>query len=144
MIEEQERTDWPSKSRQSPKTGTRFKKAGKKNIVKKAKKITVKEDRLTSKLGLTFIIVCRGNSIMTQVEIITVSKKGQVVLPKKVREEMRVNQGSKLLLIEKEGKAVLSKLDPLLKDKSFTLLASEKSLAKDWLSKKEEEAWKDL
>ena len=81
---------------------------------------------------------------MTQVEIITVSKKGQVVLPKKVREEMNVSQGSKLLLIEKEGKATLSKLDPLLKDKSFTLLASEKSLAKDWLSKEEEEAWKNL
>ena len=81
---------------------------------------------------------------MTQVEIITVSKKGQVVLPKKVREKMGVSQGSKLLLIEKEGRATLSKLDTLLKDKSFTLLASEKSLAKDWLSKEEEEAWKDL
>jgi len=81
---------------------------------------------------------------MTQVEIITVSKKGQVVLPKNVREEMRVSQGSKLLLVEKEGKATLSKLDALVKDKSFTLLASEKSLAKDWLSKEEEEAWKDL
>ena len=81
---------------------------------------------------------------MTQVEIITVSRKGQVVLPKNVREEMRVNQGSKLLLIEKEGRVTLSKLDTLLKDKSFTLLTSEKSLAKDWLSKEEEKAWKDL
>ena len=81
---------------------------------------------------------------MTQVEIITVSRKGQVVLPKKVREDMQINQGSKLLLIEKEGKLTLSKLDSLLKDKSFTLLASEKSLAKDWLSKKEEDAWKNL
>ncbi len=81
---------------------------------------------------------------MTQIEIITVSKKGQVVLPKKIREEMRVGYGSKLLLIEKEGKATLSKLDPLLKDKAFTLLASEKSLAKDWLSKEEEESWKNL
>ena len=81
---------------------------------------------------------------MTQVEIITVSRKGQVVLPKNVREEMRVNQGSKLLLIEKEGRVTLSKLDTLLKDKSFTLLASEKGLAKDWLLKEEEEAWKNL
>lgn len=81
---------------------------------------------------------------MTQVAIITVSRKGQVVLPKNVREEMRVNQGSKLLLIEKEGRVTLSKLDTLLKDKSFTLLTSEKSLAKDWLSKEEEKAWKDL
>ena len=81
---------------------------------------------------------------MGQVEIITVSKKGQVVLPKKVREEMKIDQGSKLLLIEKDGKATLSKLDSLLKDNSFTLLASERSLAKDWLSKEEEEAWANL
>ena len=81
---------------------------------------------------------------MGKVEIITVSKKGQVVLPKNVREEMRISQGSKLLLIEKGGKITLSKLDPLLKDKSFTMLASEKSLAKDWLSKEEDEAWKNL
>ena len=81
---------------------------------------------------------------MTQVEIITVSNKGQVVLPKKVREKMRIEKGSRLLLVEKEGKVTLSKLDTLMKDKSFTLLASEKSLAKDWLSKEEEEAWKGL
>ena len=81
---------------------------------------------------------------MGQVEIITVSKKGQVVLPKKIREDMQIKQGSKLLLIEKEGKLILSKLDSLLKDKSFTLLASEKSLEKDWLLKEEEDAWKDL
>ncbi len=81
---------------------------------------------------------------MTQVEIITVSKKGQVVLPKNVREEMRLSQGSKLLLVEKGGKVTLSKLDSLLRDKSFSLLASEKSLAKDWLSKEEDETWKDL
>jgi hypothetical protein len=30
------------------------------------------------------------------------------------------------------------------KDKILTHLASEKTLAKDWLSKKEDEAWQDL
>ena len=29
-------------------------------------------------------------------------------------------------------------------ERNFTMLASEKSLAKDWLSKEEDEAWKDL
>jgi len=81
---------------------------------------------------------------MAQVEIITVSKKGQVVLPKNVREEMRIGDGSKLLLVEKSGKATLTKIDPLLQENLSTVLASEKSLAKDWLSKQEEEAWKDL
>ena len=29
-------------------------------------------------------------------------------------------------------------------ERNFTLLASEKSLAKDWLTKEEDEAWKNL
>jgi AbrB family looped-hinge helix DNA binding protein len=81
---------------------------------------------------------------MTEVQIITLSKKGQIVLPKKVRDELRVEQGSKLLLVEREGKVTLTKLDNLLKKKSSTLLLSEKSLARDWLLPEEDEAWNNL
>jgi len=86
---------------------------------------------------------------MEQVEIITVSKKGQVVLPKDVREQLHIGQGSKLLLIQKNNKMTLSKVENLLEKQAvnenlFSALASEKSLAKDWLSKEEEKAWKDL
>ena len=81
---------------------------------------------------------------MTEVEIITLSEKGQIVLPKRVREEMGVGRGSKLLLVEKQGRATLTKVDDLLKEKFSALLAPERSLAKDWLSKEEEEAWKNL
>ena len=86
---------------------------------------------------------------MTQVEIITVSKKGQVVLPKKVREELSIVSGSKLFLVQRNGELTLKKVETLLEkeedeDKLFTVLASEKSLAKDWLSKEEDKAWKDL
>jgi len=81
---------------------------------------------------------------MPSVEIITVSGKGQIVLPKNVREELNINQGTKLLLVEKKGQIILSKTDEVLKKIPFTSLASEKSLAKDWLSKREEKAWKNL
>ncbi|MDO8633828.1 MAG: AbrB/MazE/SpoVT family DNA-binding domain-containing protein [archaeon] len=85
---------------------------------------------------------------MAQVEIITVSKKGQVVIPKNVREQLQIRQGSKLLLVQKNNKVTLSKVDSLLQEekqeKLYTALASEKALAKDWLSKEEDEAWKDL
>lgn len=81
---------------------------------------------------------------MSEVEVVTVSEKGQIVLPKKVRSEMRVGKGSKLLLVEKQGKVTLTKVDNLLKGNLFTVLASEKALAKDWLSEEEEEAWKNL
>ena len=86
---------------------------------------------------------------MSEVEIITVSKKGQIVLPKKIRTDLKISQGTKLLLVEEKGEINLKKVDELLKKKkskkvSFTMLASEKSLAKDWLSKEDEEAWKEL
>jgi hypothetical protein len=35
-------------------------------------------------------------------------------------------------------------LSALMKDTEALMLASEKSLAKDWLSKEEDAAWKDL
>jgi len=105
--------------------------------------------KLTSKLGLTFINCLLDSVFMTEVEIITVSKKGQIVLPKKIRSHLKITQGTKLLLVEEKGKINLKKVDELLKkkkskEKLFTLLASEKSLAKDWLSKEEEKEWKDL
>ena len=51
---------------------------------------------------------------MGQVDIICVSKKGQVVLPKKVRDDLNINSGSKLLLVEKKGRITLSKIDSLI------------------------------
>jgi AbrB family looped-hinge helix DNA binding protein len=86
---------------------------------------------------------------MTQAEIITVSKKGQVVLPKDIREELGIETGTKLFLVQKKDKLTLTKIDSLLEKEKreeglFTTLASEKSLAKSWLSKEEDEAWKGL
>jgi hypothetical protein len=42
---------------------------------------------------------------------------------------------------EQEKKAILTEL---ISDSESTLLASEKSLAKDWLSKEDDDAWKNL
>ena len=86
---------------------------------------------------------------MSAVEIVTVSRKGQIVLPKGVRTGLRISQGTKLLLIEKRGRIMLAKARSLLKEEfdeeeSFPMLASEASLAKDWLSKEEDKAWKNL
>ena len=81
---------------------------------------------------------------MGNVEIITLSEKGQVVLPKKVRDDLKLKQGTKLLLVEKSGKICLTKADALFKEKNASAILSEKSLAKAWLSKEEDEAWKCL
>ncbi|MFH1752507.1 MAG: AbrB/MazE/SpoVT family DNA-binding domain-containing protein [archaeon] len=85
---------------------------------------------------------------MSEVEIVTVSERGQIVLPKNVRERMQVSKGSKLLLVERGQKVTLVKAEVLLKDKFLskgieTFIASEKSLKKDW-GYKGDDVWNNL
>ncbi|MBU2477004.1 AbrB/MazE/SpoVT family DNA-binding domain-containing protein [Candidatus Micrarchaeota archaeon] len=85
---------------------------------------------------------------MSDVGVVTVSERGQIVLPKKTRDELKVKKGTKLLLVEIEGKITLSKVDDLIKEKEnsegiATYIASEKSLKKDW-GYKGDEVWDDL
>ena len=85
---------------------------------------------------------------MSEVEIITVSKKGQIVLPKKIRSNLKISQGSKLFLVEEKGEISLKKIEDIIKKKKsktpLTMLASEKALVKDRLFKEDEAAWKKI
>ena len=64
------------------------------------------------------------------------SSRGQVVIPLDMREDIK--EGDKLIVIRKDNEIILKKSIP------ESALWSEKSLAKTWLNKKEDEAWKDL
>ena len=64
------------------------------------------------------------------------SSRGQVVIPLDMRKD--INEGDKLIVIRKDDEIILKKSIP------ETALWSEKSLAKTWLNKEEDEAWKDL
>ena len=64
------------------------------------------------------------------------SSRGQVVIPLDMRKD--INEGDKLIVIRKDDEIILKKSIPEM------ALWSEKSLAKTWLNKKEDEAWKDL
>ena len=64
------------------------------------------------------------------------SSRGQVVIPLDLRKG--INEGDKLIVIRKDDEIILKK-----NISEWTLL-SEKSLAKTWLNKEEDEAWKDL
>ena len=64
------------------------------------------------------------------------SSRGQVVIPIEMRKG--INEGDKLIVIKKDDEIILKKSLP------ETALWSEKSLAKTWLTKEEDEAWKDL
>ncbi len=64
------------------------------------------------------------------------SSRGQVVIPLDMRKDIK--EGDRLIVIRKDNEIILKKSIP------ETALWSEKSLAKTWLNKEEDEAWKDL
>ncbi len=72
-----------------------------------------------------------------------ITSKGQIALPKDIRELEGFKEGTKIVILAYENRVELRPLKQV-NEKMFTALASEKSLAKDWLSKEDEEAWKDL
>ena len=72
-----------------------------------------------------------------------ITSKGQIALPKDIRELEGFKEGTKIAILAFENRVELRPLKQV-NEKMFATLASEKSLAKDWLSKEDEEAWKDL
>ena len=64
------------------------------------------------------------------------SSRGQVVIPIDIRKG--INEGDRLIVIRKDDEIILKKSIP------ETAMWSEKSFAKTWLNKEEDEAWKDL
>ncbi len=80
---------------------------------------------------------------MSEVAIVTVSEKGQIVLPKKMRDLLKMEEGSKLFVEEKKGQIVLTKMENKLMDAPQGFF-SPKSFAKTWENEEEDRAWKDL
>ena len=79
-----------------------------------------------------------------------ITEKGQIAIPKDIRELKGFQQGEKIAIIAYKDHVELRPLEAVSRKMDFTkegiltALASEKVLAKDWLSKEEEQAWKDL
>ncbi len=70
------------------------------------------------------------------IETTKMSSRGQVVIPLEMRKDIK--EGDKLIVIKRDNEIILKKSLP------ESAILSEKSFAKTWLNKKEEEAWKDL
>ena len=82
---------------------------------------------------------------MTLIEIksLKITKKGQIAIPKDIRDIGGFKEGSKIAILAFEDRVELRPLDRV-NERTFTVIASEKVLAKDWNSKEDEEAWKNL
>lgn len=78
------------------------------------------------------------------IKSIRVSDKGQISIPQSIREEMGIEKGDELVLIQEEGRILIEKANNVarkLKDDFKDLLKfSEKSLKEVW-NNKEDDVW---
>lgn len=76
-----------------------------------------------------------------------ITEKGQVAIPKELRKIKGFQEGQKVaILAYKDHVEIrpLNKFQKMDKEELGWLKLAEKSLAKDWLTKEEDEAWKNL
>jgi len=72
-----------------------------------------------------------------------ITDKGQICIPNTARNLKGFQTGSKVSIIVYDDKVEIKPLKKI-SDAMFAMLTSEEVLAKNWLSKEDEEAWKDL
>lgn len=78
------------------------------------------------------------------IKTLKLSEKGQISIPKDIREGMHLKKGDKLVLITKGGQLILQKAEMLLsklkveEESIGTMLLSEEALKKDWDNKYDE------
>lgn len=74
-------------------------------------------------------------------EVVSVGQKGQIVIPKKLREEFKIDKGTKLLVSEENDRIILKPV--ALDERHLLMLVSEASLKKIW-GNKYDERWDDV
>ena len=74
-------------------------------------------------------------------ELITVGEKGQIVIPKKMRDFFKIGKGSKLLISEDKDRITIKPVK--VSEKHLLMLLSETSLKKTW-DNPYDERWDDV
>ncbi len=75
------------------------------------------------------------------IEIVNVGEKGQIVIPQKIRENFKIEKGTKLIISEKEDKLILKKIS--LREDNMWMLVGEETLKKTW-DNKYDKRWDDV
>lgn len=78
-----------------------------------------------------------------EIRTATITSKGQVCIPNIARTIEGFKKGSKISIIVYQDKVEIIPMKKM-SDAMMAMLASEEVLAKNWLSKEDEKAWKDL
>ena len=79
---------------------------------------------------------------LVDIKTAKITSKGQIVIPKEIREAEGLKEGTKVAVLAYSDRIEIRPLKGL-KRMAITLL-SEKSLSKDWETKEEDKAWKNL
>jgi len=74
-------------------------------------------------------------------ELVTLGEKGQIVIPKKMRDDLKIEKGTKLLISEDKDKITIKPVK--MSEKHLLMLLSETSLKKTWQNPYDER-WDDL
>lgn len=79
-------------------------------------------------------------------KVIKVSEKGQIAIPRSVREEVGISYGDKLIMVQLDGKILLEKMQTfeakIKEDFKDVLYLGENSLKKVW-DNKEDDIWSE-
>ncbi len=73
---------------------------------------------------------------MEQIEMTRVSSRGQIVIPIKMRQDLK--EGDQLIVLRRGDEIILKRPKNIIAE---TALLSEKALAQNWLSTEDEEAF---
>lgn len=93
--------------------------------------LTIKENKMTEEIK--------------DIKIVKITNKGQICIPNVARQLVGFKEGTKISIVVYPDRVELKPLKKeKLNDALHCMLASEEVLAENWLSKEDEEAWKDL
>ncbi len=84
---------------------------------------------------------------LIEMKTVKITEKGQVAIPKEIRKIKGFEEGEKVVIIAYSDHVEIRPIKKFKKldvEKMSTALLSQEVLAKDWLTKEEDEAWKDL
>lgn len=85
---------------------------------------------------------------LIEIRTAKITEKGQIAIPKEIREKA-FKEGEKVAILAYKDHVEIRPINQIKKldfskEGIQTALLSEKSLAKEWLVKEEDEAWKNL
>ena len=81
--------------------------------------------------------------MLMEMKSATITEKGQIVIPKYIRKIEGFREGDKIVILTYEDHIELRPMKKI-SERMATAMASEKVLAKDWNSKEDDKAWKNL